>query len=465
MDSRREGTCSEALDSNKVRVAALAVILVGSLLIAKETFPDAHAAGETAWGHIAATPMLSFGASSGPASVRVGAACSGAAARNESLSRVTLFAFFLPLGREPVPVDVAGLRTVGEVARAAVRELALPAKLGRAVTAADVQLFVISREEALRLVSADGERATPKAAEKGAPLGGTLDAFDAGALCEGSCLLLELKEPSALPPHVLAPSTALPILFQSNGIPLHAHGAASRVDVARSLLLRTHVTLDAAAAAHGNTMGHSGNQQAQVDGLFDSVCASLGVRAAAPGQDVEAGKFAAKKGMTFCEIGFNVGHSSTTLLAAAAATGVKVDKYVAFDAVESSSVRVGIDIVRAAFPDTDFELVAGLSDITLPPWIATHPAVRCDLFHVDGGHAGGMPERDWQMLQPTTLSGAGHTLVIFDDCHCGGNIEWWCREPTQVFDSAVSSGAIESISTMPFPGSKGSCLGWVHRSA
>jgi hypothetical protein len=54
-----------------------------------------------------------------------------------------------------------------------------------------VRLFVISREAALRLV-ADGERTSPEAEDYMA-LGGALDAFDAAALCEGSCLLLELK--------------------------------------------------------------------------------------------------------------------------------------------------------------------------------------------------------------------------------------------------------------------------------
>jgi hypothetical protein len=104
-----------------------------------------------------------------------------------------LFAFYLPLGRDPVPVDVTGLRTVGEVARAVVRELALPAKLGRAVTAADVRLFVISREAALRLVAGGTRDALPETG-KAAPLGSALDAFDATELCEGSCLLLELNK-------------------------------------------------------------------------------------------------------------------------------------------------------------------------------------------------------------------------------------------------------------------------------
>jgi hypothetical protein len=105
-----------------------------------------------------------------------------------------LFAFFLPLSHVPVPIDVAGIGTVGEVAAVSVRELELSAKLGRAVTAADVRLFIISHKEATLLL-ANSSRAVPDA-EKGAPLG-ALDAFSAGALlCEGSCLLLELSSSS-----------------------------------------------------------------------------------------------------------------------------------------------------------------------------------------------------------------------------------------------------------------------------
>jgi hypothetical protein len=170
-----------------VRRAALAVILVGSLLIAKEASPDASAASADAWGNQA---PLRFAAVVSHASARVDAACGGAT----HIGSAPLFVFFLPLGRDPVPVDVAGLRTVGEVALAAVRELALPAKLGRAVTAADVRLFVLSREEALRLVADGASTLLPEAEKCGSPL--TPGAFDANSLfCNGSSLLVVLAGP------------------------------------------------------------------------------------------------------------------------------------------------------------------------------------------------------------------------------------------------------------------------------
>lgn len=171
-----------------VRRAALAIILVGSLLIAKEASSDASAASADAWGrkHV----PLRFAAVLSRASASFDAACGGAA---HTVS-APLFVFFLPLGRDPVPVDVAGLRTVGEVALAAVRKLSLPAMLGRTVTAADVRLFVLSREEALRLAADGASTVLPEAEPGGTPL--TPGALDANLLlCKGNSLLVVLAGP------------------------------------------------------------------------------------------------------------------------------------------------------------------------------------------------------------------------------------------------------------------------------
>ena len=169
-----------------VRWAALVVILTVTILIAGEAYPSPQIVA-AAWSGLTAASALRTAV----ASRATGQAQCGEI--NELSSQSVIYAFFLPLGHDPVPVDTAGRRFVGEIAREAVAELALPAKLGRAVTAADVRLFLISREEARRLIA--GARAVPES-QKGAPLS-ALDAFDANAVCAGSCLLLELKEPAA----------------------------------------------------------------------------------------------------------------------------------------------------------------------------------------------------------------------------------------------------------------------------
>ena len=175
-----------------VRWASLAVILLGTLLVATETYPGSQSV-RAAWARLQAGVLAETTPPAGFLAAR-----SACAARNESLPPwppaqppASVPAFFLPLGHEPVPIDVAGLRSVGEVKRAAVREIALAEKLGRTVTFADVRLFVISREAGLRLVS-NNSRVLPDV-EKGVPLG-ALDSFEAGELCGGSCFLLELSE-------------------------------------------------------------------------------------------------------------------------------------------------------------------------------------------------------------------------------------------------------------------------------
>ena len=157
-------------------VAISAISVAVSIVFASGGFSSAQTAGGAAW-----------------ASLTVNSASQTTL---ESLSSanatkpVTLFAFFLPLSHDPVAIDVTHLHSVGEVARSVVAELALTAKLGRAVTAADVRLLPISHAEAFRII-ASATYSVPTA-EKGAPLR-TLDAFDATRLEKGSCLLVELK--------------------------------------------------------------------------------------------------------------------------------------------------------------------------------------------------------------------------------------------------------------------------------
>lgn len=180
---------------SSVRFAG-AYILVGALLLAVRNFPNEQSVGARAKAGLVAAGVFP----------RAKCVYHNAAAPlvGATPPAPPLFAFFLPLGHDPVPIDAAGLRSVGEVARAAVTELALPAKLGHAVTAADVRLFIISHEEGLRLI-ADSARIVPEA-EKGAPLG-AIDTFDIAELCEGSCLLVELQ---VLPSFTDRPAPLLP---------------------------------------------------------------------------------------------------------------------------------------------------------------------------------------------------------------------------------------------------------------
>jgi hypothetical protein len=213
-------------------------------------------------------------------------------------------------------------------------------------------------------------------------------------------------------------------------------------------LLSLHQVLDAFASTSGNSMGHSGNLPEQTRLLFELVRAEL--PAALP---------AAPAGLVLCEIGFNVGHSAATFLSAAAAKGAKVRAYNVFDMDENPSVRQGYEHLRSVFSETAFSFMPGDSAKTLPAWTQGPAAMPCDMFHIDGAHAGGGPALDWANVR-RVIRADGSSLVVFDDCGCQPGSEWWCKEPEEVFDAAVAAGDMVSVSkgVISLP-SKGTCAG------
>ena len=213
-----------------------------------------------------------------------------------------------------------------------------------------------------------------------------------------------------------------------------------------------------------NTMGHINDPQAW--GLFELV------REHAPREPASAGGV-----LSICEIGFNVGHSATAMLAGAAAGGVRVAALHAFDAVIDGSVVTGWTRVREAFPDTHVTLTPGQSNDTVPLWASAATALQgappaaaapvpepwqlppCDVIHIDGEHNNGAPAADWTNVQPL-LRRDGRTLILFDDCACGEGNAWWCVEPTEVFDAAAAAGGIVTLSRGEYAYPlKGTCAG------
>ena len=192
-DSRRDNRNTRESIS---RWVALAFFIAGIIMVAaSQAFARNEPVGVADMSHLGMPVLLSsreaVGAQFSQSAKEKGVITAHVRSPQVPTLSSPLYAFFLLLGHVPVPVDVADFRSGGEVSRAAVAALALPAKLGRAVTAADVRVFLISREEALRLV-ADSSRVTPEA-EKGVPIG-ALAAFDSATLSMGTCLLLELKD-------------------------------------------------------------------------------------------------------------------------------------------------------------------------------------------------------------------------------------------------------------------------------
>jgi hypothetical protein len=206
--------------------------------------------------------------------------------------------------------------------------------------------------------------------------------------------------------------------------------------VALAALDALHGELTAIAIKAGNRMGHSGNTPAQSHGLWQLLVQQRAARG------------------TVCQIGFSVGHGAATIQAAAAASGDAISAYYAFDLVASPSVTAGMAHLAARFPRTDWRVVPGASQETLPAFRSAHPNVTCDLIHIDGDHGAGVHA---DVVNSLALAAPG-ALVAFDDCGCPD--AWWCVEPTRAFEAAVRTGALELVSFKKIVSSdKGTCAG------
>ena len=229
----------------------------------------------------------------------------------------------------------------------------------------------------------------------------------------------------------------------------------------RAELASLQALLSSISRTFQNNMGNSAGRvtehgnASQTDALFKLLSEKMPVRRVN------------EAGLSFCEIGFNVGHSAVTFLKAAAAIGVPVTNYLIFDLVANRATMAGLSVVNASFPSTRFRLLPGMSEQTLPDYFASGGTPRtCDLIHIDGDHLGKAPSVDWNNVQPLARSDA-QTLVIFDDCGCAWARKMvWCVEPTRVFDKAVSNGQIQVVSrgVLSWP-AKGSCAGLIQNTA
>ena len=165
-----------------------------------------------------------------------------------------------------------------------------------------------------------------------------------------------------------------------------------------------HAAQTAVAAKFGIKMGNTGESALQTEGLADLV------ERYSPGSGTGA--------TTLCEVGVNVGHSAATLVTASGAS-----EYIGFDygAPTPAHVRAGLDQLAKALPHLRVTLELGDSTATLPAFFASNSSVVCDVWHIDGGHDGLFPEKDFQNARSFARPD-GQTLVIFDDC--GSSTEW-----------------------------------------
>ena len=224
------------------------------------------------------------------------------------------------------------------------------------------------------------------------------------------------------------------------------NGLFDAAESGRMLQRALHFALTGVALAEGNGMGHTGDDDEQTAKIFDSVL-TYGIKAG-----------------TVCEIGFNVGHSASTILSASFSGA-----FIGFDygrphvTPGSDSVSLGFNVLKRTLRHVSFELVIGDSMVTAPKYALEHPTTVCEIFHIDGSHDGPFPEADFQSARKMARSD-GRTLVLFDDCGCQTE---WCVKPAETFERAVKEGTITLLpngaSYLP-AGGRRTCAGYMKRA-
>ena len=113
---------------------------------------------------------------------------------------------------------------------------------------------------------------------------------------------------------------------------------------------------------------------------------------------------------TYCETGFNGGHSA--LLARFALPDVNL---VFFDMCTDARCDVGKRFITDKGPRTRgfFTIVKGDSTRTVPQYAARHPSIKCQWLSVDGGHFGAVPAGD--VLNLKRLADCRDNVVVMDD--------------------------------------------------
>lgn len=109
---------------------------------------------------------------------------------------------------------------------------------------------------------------------------------------------------------------------------------------------------------------------------------------------------------SYCETGFNYGHSSFSAL-----TGQNHSKVLSFDIGYHDYTKKIMPYFQQKFKNR-FTPVLGDSSVSLPKFISKNPSYRCDNFFVDGSHSYNIGLKD---LQSFAKMAEENNIVVFDD--------------------------------------------------
>lgn len=132
---------------------------------------------------------------------------------------------------------------------------------------------------------------------------------------------------------------------------------------------------------------------------------------------------------TFCETGFNAGHSALVFLSESSAHVFE------FDLGTHAYGRTAQSFLERQYPGR-LNVSWGDSRDTIPAFAKAHPDIKCDIIIVDGGHMDDVAKAD--LTNFAKMAAAGHLLVI-DDAPCDAD---FCMGPTNQWRALKSQGCI-----------------------
>lgn len=151
------------------------------------------------------------------------------------------------------------------------------------------------------------------------------------------------------------------------------------------------------------------------------------------------------------EIGFNAGHSATTLLASNPNASL-----ISFDLGFHRYVHPAKQYIDKDFASRH-TLILGDSQKTIPEYFAQNPDVKFDLIFIDGGH-----EYEISMNDLVNCGKMAHkdTILIIDDILYGKENERpWSIGPTRAWTELIEKGVVEQTEYKHFATGIGQAVG------
>lgn len=157
-------------------------------------------------------------------------------------------------------------------------------------------------------------------------------------------------------------------------------------------------------------------------------------------------------GLRVLEIGFNAGHSAEVFL-----RHPKVSSVVSFDLGSRPYVPDGKAYIDAVYGSERHTLVLGDSTVTVPAYVADHPAAEFDVLFVDGGHDLMTATAD---LRHCIELASAHAVIVVDDVVQRPD---WVAEytvgPTAAVRHAVEAGRFQVVGASEYGVGRGMCWG------